>query len=480
MSITSALLSATSGLGAVARGTEAVASNIANAATDGYARREVLTSARVHAGGVQIDGIARMVNSGILAESRIASAGSGHAARISAFHATAETAVGIPGDAASISDRLAAFEVALIDASARPDDEIRLAGIASSAADLVAAINRMGMAAQNARTEAQAAIVRDVGRLNSGLAEIARLNRAITVETATGRDPSALADLRQREIDSIAEIIPLREVARDNGQIALFTAGGAALLDGLNPARITLPASPAPQPGLSAAAGDLAYLTIDGRTLSAHQMGPYGGGTLAASFEIRDQLAPALQSQADRLASDLAARFGSAGPDPGLVPGDPGLFTVQGMAVQSPDPGLAQRLSLNAAIDPAQGGEVWRLRDGLNAPARGHVGNATLIEGMIAALHQPQADPLDPGAPGLPLGDRVATLTAAASTARVRAGQVLAGHSAHDQALQHSLAADGVDTDRELERLLAFEQAYAANARVIKAADSMLDTILGI
>lgn len=479
MSITSALMTATTGLGAVARGAETVASNIANAATDGYARREVLTSSQIPSGGVRIDGIARMINTGILAEYRIALAGSGHAARINDFHTVIEGAVGIPGNPTSISDRLAAFEAALVSASSRPDDDIRLADVLTSMTDLTKAINRMGNAAQDARLDAQDAITRDVGRLTSGLAAVARLNKAITVETANGRDVSALEDARQREIDGIAEIIPLREAKRENGQISLFTTGGAALLDGSKPVEIEFLAIPPPQPGMGV--GGLSFLVIDGRPLTESQMELYGGGTLAASFEIRDRLAPVFQQQADQFAADLSLIFGDTGPDSSIPMGGPGLFTDQGAAIiTAPTPGLAQRLAINPAVDPEQGGETWRLRDGIHAVTPGNIGDSTLVEKMIAALRAPLSNPQTANAAGRSLGDLTASLAGSTSTARVRSDAIRAGRSAHDQALQHSLAAGGVDTDHELERLLAFEQAYAANARVIKAADNMLGTILGI
>ena len=38
--------------------------------------------------------------------------------------------------------------------------------------------------------------------------------------------------------------------------------------------------------------------------------------------------------------------------------------------------------------------------------------------------------------------------------------------------------ADGVDSDAEMQKLLEYEQAYAANARVIQAIEEMMDQIL--
>lgn len=39
---------------------------------------------------------------------------------------------------------------------------------------------------------------------------------------------------------------------------------------------------------------------------------------------------------------------------------------------------------------------------------------------------------------------------------------------------------DGVDSDAEMQKLLQYEQAYAANARVIQAVNDMMDQLLRI
>lgn len=75
MSIAGALSNALSGLTAASRSAEVVASNIANAATEGYAARTLVTSSRPGTtGGVRIDGIARAVDPALLADRRLATA----------------------------------------------------------------------------------------------------------------------------------------------------------------------------------------------------------------------------------------------------------------------------------------------------------------------------------------------------------------------------------------------------------------------
>ena len=82
MSISGSLSSALSGLTAAAKAAEVVSSNIANATTEGYGRREVITTARSvgHSGqGVKIVGVYRHVDPVLLSDRRQAEAVQGEA-----------------------------------------------------------------------------------------------------------------------------------------------------------------------------------------------------------------------------------------------------------------------------------------------------------------------------------------------------------------------------------------------------------------
>src|SRR5699024_4759830 len=123
------------------------------------------------------------------------------------------------------------FEAALIHATGRPDSEIRLGEVLTTARDLVTLINDMGNASQDARQKAEKTIASDIQRLKSGLEEVATLNRKINIGLARGQETATLVDARQRIIDDLSYISSLREVQRDHGQVSLFTSNGAALLD---------------------------------------------------------------------------------------------------------------------------------------------------------------------------------------------------------------------------------------------------------
>ena len=165
-----------------------------------------------------------------------------------------------------------------------------------------------------------------------------------------------------------------------------------------------------------------------------------------------------------------------------LAPGAPGLLTDGGAAfVPANELGLSERLSINAAVDPSAGGASWRLRDGLGATVPGNVGDSSGLQRLSGALSVLQ----------VPSSGSVTT------TARSAAGlagdilsavgvqrNILDGDATYARTRQTSLmaelAADGVDSDREMQKLLLIEQAYAANARVVATVQSMLDILMEI
>lgn len=483
MSITRALSNAMSGLTATARGTELVSANIANVMTPGYARRELATSPQAmggNMGGVRIDGVVRAVNLSMLSESRLASAAQGEAATRTAFLSSIEGVIGMPGQAGGLASRLSDFHSSLVSAAARPDDDLRLQQVLSSATALARAFTTTTDALQSARAEADRAIASEVATLNDGLQQVATLNRRISALEASGKDAASLMDERQRVVDRLATIIPLKEVAREGSKIALFTQEGLALLDGTRPLQLDF--APSPVIGAQSGVGSpLSLISVDGTALAPEQMKLLGGGSLAGHFSIRDQIAPALQRDLDLLALDLQARLSDATVDPTLG-GGAGLFTDAGaVATAANVPGLAGRIAVNAVADPVQGGALWQLRAGMGAPAPGPVSETARLNAMAAALEasRPQAGgPLTGAWASLP--DRLAEFGASVTTKRVGSEAELAARNARLNTISERMLTGGVDSDAEMQKLLQYEQAYAANARVIRALDDMINQLLRI
>lgn len=483
MSVTSALSSALSGLSANARQAEILSSNVANATTPGYARREVGLSAAVLAGtgqGVQVLGVTRDVDRHLLGERRLAEAAGADRDLRAEFLKRVEQTLGTPDSPGSLAARLAAFDQALVEAAGRPESEARLGNIAATARSLAAGLAAATTDIQAARATADRQIADEVGKLNATLGQLHDLNVELRSFSGAGRDVSALLDQRQRLVDQIAAIVPIREVPRDLNQIALYTTGGAPLLDG-SAAVFGFSATHTITPEMTQALGGLSGITINGRPYdTAGSASPILGGTLGALFALRDEMAVTAQGKLDAAARDLMERFASAGLDPSLAPGAPGLFTDAGQAFDPlTEAGLAGRLRLNAAADPLQGGALFRLRDGLGAAVAGPPGNGTLLSALHGALTG--ARPLSSA--GFVAGTRsfamlTGDLMSDASAARLSAQSEQSFAAAKLTALGDLEDQNGIDTDREMQELLVIEKNYAANAKVIQAVADMIDTLI--
>lgn len=482
MSISSAMSSALSGLTAGARAAEIVSGNVANALTEGYARRELAVSTRrlgSDSAGVKIDGVNRVLNRSIQTDRRLADAAAGNTAVRQQFYTKLEQSIGTADQPGSLTARMDDLESALISAASRPDSEARLQEVLNSATWLARTISTVSGDLQAARMRADQEIGAQVGALNDALAQIDALNALILTQRGTGNDTSALMDQRQLLVDRVSAIVPVREVMRDKDQISLYTTGGAVLLEG-NPARIGFSAVGVITPDMTQASGALSGLTLNDVPIRSTEDGVLRGGTLAALFAVRDELAVSAQSQLDAVARDLIGRFAAPGVDPTLAPGAPGLFTDGGAAFDPLDEvGLAARLRVNALADPARGGALWRLRDGLGAAVSGDAGSAVILQALAGAMAAPQVP-----ASGSFLGAArsvsglAADLLSQVSVARQRADDSSAFAGARQAALATAFAAGGVDTDAELQNLLMIERSFAANARVIAALDEMLQQML--
>lgn len=485
MSLSATLANALTGLTAASRGAELVSSNVANAMNEHYTRRELELSTRFTGGlgaGVKIDGVARVVDEVLIRDRRLAAADLAQSQTSIDFHESVLGFLGLPGEAGSLTDLQANFEASLIAAASSPNSESRLAGVLTTATDLAAKLNEIGEGIQTLREDTDQTIARDVERLNTSLVQIADLNERILRLRATDALATDLLDQRQALIDDISDLVPLRQLQRENGTVALYSMGGALLLD-VTPAEFGFSATEPITADMTVQSGGLSGLTINGQPVGTGiDASPISGGRLAGLFNARDVLAVKTMQGVDEVARDLIARFEAPGPDPSLGPGDPGLFTDDGAALDTLlVDGLSARVAINAAVDPDRGGNLWRLRSGLGAASPGPVGDNAILTAFRDVLQESRA-PSSPilGSAGGSSADFVARLTSDVGQS-VRSGDIRKTFSAaRFDSLRNEELALGVDTDQEMQKLLLIEQTYAANARVIQVVDDLIQTLIGL
>lgn len=485
MAISTALGNALSGLTAATRAADVVSSNLANVNTEGYARRDIELTSQANGAtgsGVRVVGITRLVDEALLADRRLADSQLGQVQTRSDFFADLERIIGTPNDEYSLTGQISQFESALIAATSQPDSQPRLDAIAYGATSLATTLNDVSDNIQEMRLRADTAIGATVTQLNSDLAQIQDLNTAIMRFRSSGQDINPLLDQRQTLIDRVAEVMPIRQMPRDHDQVALYSAGGVGLIDGPT-ATFGFEPVGVMTPHISIDQGTLSGLTVNGVAINTGKSaGPIAGGRLGALFEVRDTLTQNAQRDVDAVARDLIERFEAAGVDPTATPGDPGLFTDDGLVFDPTEElGLAGRISLNALVDPANGGDVTLLRDGLGALVAGDVGDATQLirwAETMSIARVPASGSY--GTAARTASGLVSDLLSKAGSDKQIAQSSLVHRQSQAQSLQTMELANGVDSDAELQKLLLVERAYTANAKVIQAVDEMLQTLLGL
>lgn len=480
MSISAALSNALSGLNLNSRAASIVSDNIANAMTEGYGVRSLEYASR-RSGGVQVNAMSRAVDIRLLHDRRLTDAEFGAAEAGAGALDRLLRAVGTPDDASSLTGLVAELGSRLTLAASDPSSTLRLTQVANGAGALANKVRFVADAIQRERMQAESAIASGVDRLNANLAAVHRLNVAITHARNTNGESAALEDQRQLLIDEIAELVPVREFERPHGVLALMTEDGQMLLDG-PPKQFAFTPANEITAHMTLGAGTLSGLTLDGEPISAAPGGKLTGGRLAALFDIRDNRMVSAQANLDGFARDLVERFQDAAVDPTLGSGDAGLFTDGGAAFDPADEvGLSARLALNGSIDPAAGGDVSLLRDGLNAASPGAAGDATILTALRDALATPRSvvSGLLSGQSGDASLGATSFVSAIAGSSEI-ADRSLVFASARQVEMRSLEMSKGVDTDAEMQRLLVIEKMYAANARVIDVIDAMFDSIMRI
>ena len=487
MTLSRALSNAYSGLSNSAFRADVTANNIANASTPGYVRRTVISSERVTGGvgnGVRTVGVDRHQDIGVSRLRRDADASAGRADILANSYVNFEREIGTPGDGTGLFSSYTAMETSLRDLAATPESPALQNAVLVASTELGFQFNKLTSSLNAMRLNADQNIASNVQTVNDALYRLQDINGDISGRETASVDSVALEDERQRLIDTISEIIPIKDIPRDGGQVDIVTDNGVFLLAG-NVKELEFRPSSAitPQSAYAPDNSGLSGLYVGDQNLTPGQGGNFSltSGTLSGYFGVRDSVAPGLQAEIDGLAGDLITRFSDDGIDTTKAAGAPGIFTDEGGAFDPANSvGVAGRFQLNASIDPVQGGSVTRFRDGLGATAEGPSGQSEIISNMLAAMTNSGGVPTGSSLSGqFNASELAAEVSSFVGQGRIRHESLAVGATTRANLLGDAeLQTQGVDTDFELQNLLLIEQSYAANARVIQTVGDMIDRLL--
>ncbi|MGB3896983.1 MAG: flagellar hook-associated protein FlgK [Mesorhizobium sp.] len=483
MSLSSALNIAQSALQSTSRQTGIVSRNVADASNPDYSRRtaNVVSTAP----GARAIDIQRATNELLFRQNLAALSSWAGQSALSGGMDRLELAVNGVDNASSASAAIGKLAQALQLYATSPANQNMGTSVIDAAKAVVRSLNDGTKAIQDFRAQADGEIATSVDDLNTLLGQFQDANAAVVSGTRSGTDVSDALDKRDALLKKIAEYVPVSTYTRGANDMVITTTNGTTLFE-------TIPRSVTFSPSSAYGAG------VTGNTVYIDNVPVTGGnggntdaaGKIAGLIQLRDGVASTMQSQLDEIARGLITAFSetSSPPNPDLA----GLFTWSGAPTPPALPtipaagtlvnGLAGQISVNSAMDPAKGGDVTKLRDGLNYVANPDH-NAAFADLLIKygdALDKPMA--FSPAA-GIASNSSVPTYSAnaigwfegmrqqAATAADTK--EALATRTA--EALSNET---GVNVDTEMSLLLDLEHTYQASARILSTVNQMLDSLL--
>jgi flagellar hook-associated protein 1 FlgK len=484
MSLSSALTIAQSALLATSRQTATVARNVADASNPDYSRRTATVTSM--APGARIVAIQRAADEQLLRQNLAAlSAWSGKSTIASGLDRL-DLAVNGVDNTASPSTAITDMQKALQLYATSPSNQTLGANVIEAARRVTQSLNQGTQQIQAFRTDADGQIADAAAKLDALLGQFQTANEAVISGTRAGTDVSDALDQRDGLLKKISEYVPVSSYTRGDNDMVVITAGGSTLFETV-PRSVSFEASPGYTAGMS---GNTVY--IDNVPLSLD--GPDAGGKLGGLLQLRDGTAATMQSQLDEIARGLVTAFSEA--EPGLgQPRFAGLFTWVGAPVPPLVPaagtlvnGLAGSITINAGIDPSQGGNLALLRDGgINGaayvvkPSGAGSSYADLLIAYGDRLEQPMSfDAVtEIGGSSSGLAGFASDSIGWVASQRQLASSDAATKEALAQRSADALSnATGVNVDTEMSLMLDLEHTYQASARLMATVGTMLDALL--
>lgn len=488
MDLDAALSIAGSGLAAINAKLNIVSHNVANASTPGYAAESISVQSLTAGGegmGVVSSPATRAMDQALQAEVLQQNAATSALTTRSAALQAIDSVHGTPGQGQDLASLLGKLNDAFSTLLADPSNATQQSAVAGAAQTLAQGINALSNAYTTQRQNAQDAIVAGIGTVNTTLASIGALSDKIIAGKQSGQSTADLENQRDTAIANLSQLIGVNVLQQANGDVLLTTAGGVTL-------PIHGPANPLStnaanaRPGAYYPSGGIPAVTLGGLDVT----NALQGGQIGANITLRDSTLPLYQAELDEFSQNLAAGFAQQGLP--LFTNAAGAVPLSGgLPAQSGYIGLAAEIEVNPAIsaNPAA------IRDGL-PPVNGSavagfsaviakvldnvLGTAPLTGTHVAGLGPTGTLDASYGPPAT-LSDFAANLVGAQASDSAKAASQLSTEQAVQTSLQGKFTSEtGVNMDAEMSDMIALQNAYGANAKIIGAVQSMFTTLLGM
>ncbi|MFN5191007.1 MAG: flagellar hook-associated protein FlgK [Burkholderiales bacterium] len=529
-----------SGLAAAYAAINATSNNIANVNTPGYSRQNVVqttmpgqfSSGGFFGRGVTIESVRRAFDAQVNGQVQFSEAQSAEAATQSRLMRAVDELFAT--DDVGMGNALDNFFSSMTQASSRPSDIASRAAVISSGLELASRLNQASSQVDEQGRNVDLGIRATVVQINSLAQKIGRLNDAISLARGSGQMPNDLLDQRDEVVRQLNTQVGVSTLEQSDGSLNVFVSSGAALVVGNTPASMSISFDPTdPQKqlvGLSSANG----ATTINLQLSATSL---NGGALAGQMKFRDINLVDAKNELGRLATAIASTFNAihaAGTNMNGAAGQ-ALFTLPApvampSALNTGTGAISVSVAAASGLKPSDyridynGSQytITRLQDGTKSTTAALPvtldGIAITLTGTPDAGDSFQLQPVRNAAAGIKLafsdprtlafglsnasGDNRNALALAAVAEQVTLGgltfsQALGEISAKvgatargletsasiadkllTQARSEQSSVSGVNLDEEAAKLIRYQQAYQASAKVIATAQTLFQTLI--
>lgn len=452
-SLGSILSIATSALRSHQRAINVVSHNIANAETEGYSRQlpvlgpwppQTLPNG-VFGAGVRIVDVTQVRDS-LLDRSYLREVGD--AGRSRALHGVLSQAEGLLGNPAQagILDAASDFFSAFSELATRPDNESARSLLRESGRQLATRFREASSGLSDLRAVTERRFVAGVERINELAAGIAELNGRIAADESAGVTSNDLRDTRRRMIDELGSLLPVTVTERSSGAVGVNT-GGLSLVDGPDFTEVEV-----------RTVGGVLGIGIVGRP----GLLPEVGGALGGFIDALNTEIPFFQSRLDDLAVALMTEVNALHQGGTAPSGATGIDFFAGTS--------AWTMTLSADVEA----DLTNIVAGTDLSGT-YAAGANDIALAVAQLR----DSGDLGGLGLGFDDfHQETVTEMGLRVSSADENATVHETMADNIDNQRLSVSGVSTDEELVRLIQHQTGYQAAARVVTAAQELLDTLV--
>lgn len=439
----SMLSNATSGIRAANAALNVTGQNVANAAVAGYSRQRVyLGTVSGSLNGVEVKQIDRVVNGYLNNDIWRTNSDNSYYQGIQTYLGYVEKVLG--SDSLNLDKSVTGLTVSLNAAMSAPDNQAYRQQFISAGEGFEQTVAQINGALQGQFETIDRELNSLISQANATLSSIAQLNQKIERAKSLDQPTAELRDSLENLIKDLSGQISVDVSEQGNGMVNISTMGGVPLIQGIHATT------------LNNNRGTVGF-DLKGQVFPLNgELGGRIGGLLHAKSDV---LIPA-KAELDTLVKNIVDAANKAHTEGFDLNGNPGK------ALFSYDPSdVLASLSFNtlAPDELAYRGRVPQSGGGwLPAGGKGDNGN---IQNIISAI-KGQAKGYDTLVGKIAIQSKQNQTTIKTAT------------TMYDSAIAARDSVSGVNLDEEAANLMYFQQQYDANARVIRTASELFDTLI--